>query len=1260
MVMFFVAIGFGQCGINTPTFNVDLTNSANATWSSPPVVRADTCCGSASNDKCLKFVVTLNPLAEGIIFDICDGAIPPGALYYQVGCGPIAAVGEALCLSGPGPHIITFCKPGNNTNIYCITSIAEPAPGPAANINDGCSGFIYVQGYDPDSVQWTSIYPGAAGAYDSYLDCTFGCDTVHINGQPSAPDTVLYQVCGPLLGDCDTLSYCDTIAVYFHSTLGANINPIEPTVCFGASGTYLYAGGVGGSPPYNFSWSTGDTLDSIFVNVGTYYLTVGDISGCPPAFDTITVTSFSVPIEALAGNDTTICESAIPFALNATVLAASGGHWFGGAGTFAPNSNTLSASYNPTLSELTAGFVELFLETTGNGSCPADTDTLVLSFHSFDTQFTLSTTDASCYGLNDGQAFINVTGGTAISSITWSTMPAQNGSAVSGLAAGNYNVTVVDIFGCDSVIAFVLDQPDSLVINLDSLHHVSCFGLQNGAAFTTAQGGTTPYSFAWSTGSSNDDIFGVASGIYSVTLSDQNGCSDTISVSISQPDSIAFVVTETDASCFGSQDGAITMVVSGGSPNYIYNWNSGQTTASISSLFAGNYTLYVTDSQGCQDSISAQISEPDSIQISLNSTDVSCFGFANGAIGASVFGGTMPYSYVWSTGATNDSISALAAGSYSLTVSDANGCVKATDTAIIEPSPLALSATLQPVSCFGLSNGYIQASPSGGTQPYLYNWSNGVTLDSNHSLPFGFYNLTVTDANGCSVDSAFFLFQPAVLVASTTKTDLTCNGDFSGAAVVNPTGGTLPYFYNWSNNATSQSISGLAAGTYSVTVTDSNGCAFNTSVNITQPTAVQLTTSPNMTICKFDSSHVASATASGGNGNYQYNFGTGFSSINSIFVNAEIDSFYVFQAMDYKGCLSPFDTVYVSIFPIVFGEIGLTANPKEYCQGEQTSLSATYSGSTSGYSFGWSHGLGSGLGPKNLQLFQTDWVTFTVTDHCGFKASDSIQIIVNPLPVINLPETLSIGCAQHRATFNAGLSNISSYSWTFGNGQSSTLANPSVLYQFPGTYQVSLSVVSDKGCLSVGQNKGLVIVRPAPVAALSVSPKVVDTDNPVVSGVSSSEGAIDFLWLISDGNEYSGETFTHTFSDWGKFQIALAVENQFGCVDTARDEVEVKPVLRFNAPNAFTPSDALNDGYYDPAALNNDIFYLKTTYVKKFHLTIHNRWGEVVFETFDPAQGWNGFYKGELAPMAMYVWRADIEYVTGLKTIETGDVTLLR
>ena len=202
------------------------------------MARNGLCCSAVAPDKCMQFNITLDNDAVGINFQIASGAVPPGALYYQIECGPLIPVGSPICVSGPGPHRLTFCKPGNNLNTYAITSIPRPKVSPTTTTSDGCNITIGASGLLESSVTWTSISPGTPGQYNSYLNFISGCDTVKVSPQIGYPPYIDYKVCGsPLSGACFSGSnFCDTIRVYFVPPIANSITPNPASYCVNSTG----------------------------------------------------------------------------------------------------------------------------------------------------------------------------------------------------------------------------------------------------------------------------------------------------------------------------------------------------------------------------------------------------------------------------------------------------------------------------------------------------------------------------------------------------------------------------------------------------------------------------------------------------------------------------------------------------------------------------------------------------------------------------------------------------------------------------------------------------------------------------------------------------------------------------------------------------------------------------------------------------------------------------------------------------------------
>jgi hypothetical protein len=510
------------CDPTTPTYVVDLSSSPMATWTSPNGKRLGLCCGASSPDVCVQFIITLNPGANGISFDIASGAVPPGALYYQINCGPIIRVGQPVCLTGAGPHILTFCKPGNNFNTYQITSYPLPSLGGTQYVSQACSGMLAVQGLADTGITWTSV-PYSAVA-NGYLNCTHNCDTVivtHPGG--SAPATVNYQVCGYVMGGCNPIYYCDTMTVHFVNNLAVNITPQNPTICFGGTPATVTATGSGGLAPFSYVWSTGATTQSISVTAGTYWVQLTDAMGCSIARDTVIVNALPSPIAANAGPDQLWCRGSAQTAvqLNGSFVASTGALWTNGSGTYSPNSATMNAIYTPSASEISAGVANLSLITTGNSGCPPDTDQVRINI-GFQPAPAITGPTPVCayssatYTVNQ-QAGVtynwNVTNGT-ITNVTAGSISVRWSNA----ASGTITLTATHASTCDSVVTRVVTiNPTPVpVINgpaTSCMYQTNTYSLATASSNTilwTVTGGTivgannaTSVNILWNTAGTN-------------------------------------------------------------------------------------------------------------------------------------------------------------------------------------------------------------------------------------------------------------------------------------------------------------------------------------------------------------------------------------------------------------------------------------------------------------------------------------------------------------------------------------------------------------------------------------------------------------------------------------------------------------------------------------------------------------------------------------------------------------------------------------
>jgi hypothetical protein len=337
---------------------------------------------------------------------------------------------------------------------------------------------------------------------------------------------------------------------------------------------------------------------------------------------------------------------------------------------------------------------------------------------------------------------------------------------------------------------------------------------------------------------------------------------------------LAASIMKADVTCSGASDGQLTVDVAAGVDPVQYYWSNGATGGSLSGLAPGSYSVTVVDADGNTLTLNEVIASPGDIIIQKNAVAPTCNGSANGSIDISVTGGTSPYSYSWNNGASSEDLSGLASGLYTLTVTDANGCKKTSSTFMQNSVNILASASLTKPSNCGATDGAIDIAINGGTSPYTYSWSNGSTAQDISNLAGGAYSVTITDANGCQGFGNYQLAPTNTLKVEFIATPTACIDDSSGSIDLTVTGGTLPYTFKWSNNATTEDLINVKSGFYSVTVTDAVGCTAVLAINLPKETlqVVDQTTTP---LCFGDETGSITLTPSGGTGPYTYNWSTG-------------------------------------------------------------------------------------------------------------------------------------------------------------------------------------------------------------------------------------------------------------------------------------------------------------------------------------------------------------------------------------------------
>ena len=462
-----------------------------------------------------------------------------------------------------------------------------------------------------------------------------------------------------------------------------------------------------------------------------------------------------------------------------------------------------------------------------------------------------SENDIKCYNSNNGSINISVTGGTGAYSYRWTknTAPFAITEDISNLAPGTYEVSVTDVNNCGpKTTSFTITEPPLLVVSLVSQTNVLCYGASTGAITVNVTGGTpgAGYNFSWigpnGFTSTNQNLTGILAGNYDLTVTDANACIKNLSVIITQSTEIIIAYTTTPITCYGNNDASMTVTLSGGNPNLDFQWSNLSTSLTQTNLSAGNYVIIVTDNVGCVKTETIVIAEAPIFTINPIVTQISCNGANNGSINLNLTGGIDPV-LTWSDGSSAGLVrNNLAPGTYTATISDGTGCGFVRTFTIIQPLPLVLSANLtNAFDCSNASSGAINLVVAGGTLPYTYSWSNGVTTEDLSNLTSGNYLVIVTDANGCTANAQYQIIRPEPIVINVaTQTDFDCAAHtVNQQFVAQIAGGIPPYELQWSSGtisgANDEIMQTNVNGTVILTVSDDIGCQSNYTVNVDTP-----------------------------------------------------------------------------------------------------------------------------------------------------------------------------------------------------------------------------------------------------------------------------------------------------------------------------------------------------------------------------------------------------------------------------------------
>jgi gliding motility-associated-like protein len=950
--------------------------------------------------------------------------------------------------------------------------------------------------------------------------------------------------------------------------------------CFGDATGEIQVTASGGTAPYAYSINGGAFTSNggLFTGLaaGTYTIVARDANGCTINLAPVTLTQ---PAQvAISLQSQTNVLGCFGDATGDITVVATGGqpayeYSIDGGTTYQPSA---------TFSGLTAGSYTILVRDTKG--CTATLPNITITEPSQLDLVLSNSQNPLCNGDSNGSITVTASGGQPGYSYSVNGGTFQASNTFSGLPAGSYTVTVRDSKNCEAILpAIILNQPSILTLSVSSQQDVqNCFGDASGSITVAATGGTTAYEYSIDGGSTfqASPTFGsLTAGSYTILVRDANNCTTTVSTTINQPPVLALSLSSQTniLGCFGDATGSITVTATGGTPGYEYSRDGStfQTSAIFNGLPAGSYTITVRDTRGCTATVAVTLTQPTQLTASLAAqTNILCFGQSTGSITVNATGGTgvLSYSIDGSTFGASGTFNGLTAGSYTVTVRDANGCTTTVPATLSQPTQLAGSITVQQnISCSGGTNGTITVSATGGTAPYTFS-RDGVTFVSNSGsftgLTAGSYTISVRDANNCtSTIGTVTLTEPTALqLTVSATTNVNCNGGNTGSVTVSATGGSSGYQYSIDGGSTFQAsatFSGLTAGSYTITVRDANSCTTTVAATITQPAALVVNTSTTNVTCNGGTDGSATATVSGGTGSYTYSWNTSPVQTTATATGLAAGT-YTVTVTDANGCQQ---TTGVTITQPALVAAPTASNPAAICTGGVIpTLTAT------GTNIQWYSdaalttqvGTGNSFTPS-ISNATAGSFTFYATQTSGScqSAATAVTITINPSPATpTISGTLTF-CAGSNTILTS--SSASGNQWLLNGSPISGATSQTLTVSTAGNYTVQVT----SGSCSATSTVATVIQTTVPTPTIAGTLTFCAGGNTTLTSSATSGNQ----WLLN-GSPIAGATNqTLTVTAAGNYSVAVTVS---GC--SATSAVATVTQTTVTAPVASNPAAICTGG----------------------------------------------------------------------------------
>lgn len=677
-----------------------------------------------------------------------------------------------------------------------------------------------------------------------------------------------------------------------------------------------------------------------------------------------------------------------------------------------------------------------------------------------------------------------------------------------------------------SIVPFQSSTPDPITLTITNIDPPSCSDTEDGSATVNILGGTPPYNILWNNGETTAMAISLPGGTASVTVTDSGSGSSSRSTTLVAPAPLTLTVNTTNESCFGEADGTASATSTGGTGNKTYTWSNGGTGSSQNNFAQGFHGVTVTDANGCSLSDEFFIDGPDAILINVISlSDPSCFDSSDGSVSIDAEGGSGNFSYVWSNGATGSNISNIPAGSYTVTVTDGNGCQKTSGYTLQEPLPINISfPSVNNVTCNGLTNGSATAQGSGGNGNYTYDWSNGASGRTVQNLAPGTYQVTVIDLQGCSEVSEVDITEPEpIQINEVDIIPASCSGANDGGIIVEALGPQTSYNFLWSNGITSAANLNIAAGTYTVTATDPIGCTASKSftVGTNAPFSVVLSQVSQVTCFGLNNGSASVNVTPSGNYTYLWSNGATTASVNNVPAGS-----YSVIASDDAGCESSPLLVLITQPAEILPNLSILENID--CFGDQSgSVAAAPAGGAGSFTLTWSNGLSL----DTLTNLSAGTYSVTIVDGDMCSVQQSLELTQPPALSISVMQLDTLLCYDDEdgiiaLDITGGTGDIEIL-WSTGD------TTPIIGSLGGGNY--SVSVTDENLCILTDT---FVIVQPDEIAVNAViTPVLPDSGGggSITLTVSGGEPGYSYVWsngeLTKDISELNIGVYTVTVTD---------------------------------------------------------------------------------------------------------------------------------